>query len=184
MKDLQAWGKIFWSVDFQCFWGISLSATQINSTRWEVLASAWGGPQCSLSFVTSTLREPYTTVLKASYRNLDQLYHKSRSIITSNLRLTPSCSRLARRGGVKRISAHIYDETRKVLKDHLTMVCLLDSSAIRNLLTLPDIEGLCRVYRAPKKKDRYCYRCKASLKPPLSPLPFSTLLMFCRSSSL
>ncbi|OAA81177.1 Histone-fold protein [Akanthomyces lecanii RCEF 1005] len=34
----------------------------------------------------------------------------------------PAIRRLARRGGVKRMSATIYEETRKVLKDHLTEV--------------------------------------------------------------
>uniref|UniRef100_A0A915DYL0 Histone H4 n=1 Tax=Ditylenchus dipsaci TaxID=166011 RepID=A0A915DYL0_9BILA len=34
----------------------------------------------------------------------------------------PAIRRLARRGGVKRISGHIYDETRKVLKTFLEIV--------------------------------------------------------------
>jgi len=33
--------------------------------------------------------------------------------------------RIARRGGVKRISAGIYDDARKALKDYLVMVSLL-----------------------------------------------------------
>ncbi|KAK4130669.1 histone-fold-containing protein [Trichocladium antarcticum] len=34
----------------------------------------------------------------------------------------PAIRRLARRGGVKRISAQIYDDTRSALKDRLTMI--------------------------------------------------------------
>jgi len=37
--------------------------------------------------------------------------------------LTAAPSRLARRGGVKRISGQIYDDTRLVLKTYLTQVC-------------------------------------------------------------
>ncbi|KAM3505788.1 hypothetical protein MY11210_007827 [Beauveria gryllotalpidicola] len=34
----------------------------------------------------------------------------------------PAIRRLARRGGVKRMSCTIYDETRKVIRDHLTQI--------------------------------------------------------------
>ncbi|OAA40800.1 Histone-fold protein [Beauveria brongniartii RCEF 3172] len=34
----------------------------------------------------------------------------------------PAIRRLARRGGVKRMSGLIYEETRKVIRDHLTQV--------------------------------------------------------------
>ena len=38
--------------------------------------------------------------------------------------LIASCSRLARRGGIKRISANIYDEARKAMVDRLKTVYL------------------------------------------------------------
>jgi histone H3/H4 len=41
------------------------------------------------------------------------------SILTSRVR-----SRLARRGGVKRISGNIYEDCRKALKDHLSEVTI------------------------------------------------------------
>jgi histone H3/H4 len=40
-------------------------------------------------------------------------------------RSNPSNRRMARRGGIKRISAGIYDETRQVMKDYITKVCRL-----------------------------------------------------------
>jgi histone H3/H4 len=36
--------------------------------------------------------------------------------------------RMARRGGIKRISGGIYDETRHVMKDYMTRVCRLWTS--------------------------------------------------------
>lgn len=46
--------------------------------------------------------------------------------------LTPYYSRLARRGGVKRISAAIYTETRLVLKTRLEQVSVPSSISFRS----------------------------------------------------
>ncbi|KGQ08265.1 Histone H4 [Beauveria bassiana D1-5] len=49
---------------------------------------------------------------------------RSRKILKDAIKgiTRPAIRRLARRGGVKRMSATIYDETRKVIKAHLTQV--------------------------------------------------------------
>jgi hypothetical protein len=44
------------------------------------------------------------------------------NLLSAALRLTLTHSRLARRGGVKRISAGIYDDAREALKAHLSLV--------------------------------------------------------------
>ena len=46
-----------------------------------------------------------------------------------------SIRKMARRGGVKRISSDIYDETRNVLKDYLTGVSC-SGTAARHLISL------------------------------------------------
>lgn len=53
-------------------------------------------------------------------------------------------SRLARRGGVKRISAGIYEETRESIKKHLGTVCTLPLYVIVGLvLTVADNARRC-----------------------------------------
>ena len=48
----------------------------------------------------------------------------ARKILRDNIQgiTRPDIRRLARRGGVKRVSAHIYDEVRQVLRAHLERV--------------------------------------------------------------
>ena len=43
--------------------------------------------------------------------------------------LRASCSRLARRGGIKRISGTIYDDARQAMIDRIKAVCLLLSNS-------------------------------------------------------
>ncbi|THW68313.1 hypothetical protein D6D19_08984 [Aureobasidium pullulans] len=54
-----------------------------------------------------------------------------------------SIRRLARRGGVKRISATIYDEVRAALKDRLKLllhdICAILECTVRKTITVPDI---------------------------------------------
>lgn len=59
------------------------------------------------------------------------------------------CSRLARRGGIKRISAGIYDETREVLRKRLEEVYVIPwlSTVASNGLQL-DSKGLLCAYGA------------------------------------
>ena len=59
--------------------------------------------------------------------------------------LTINHSRLARRGGIKRISAGIYDETREVIRSRLEEVCAASRvpEAASNLLST-DIEAMRR----------------------------------------
>merc|ERR1712070_1014432 len=59
----------------------------------------------------------------------------------------PAIRRLARRGGVKRISALIYDETRTVIKQFLESVVRLSN-----------------LYRACQEKDCLCTRCRVSIE--------------------
>ncbi|EJP65753.1 histone H4 [Beauveria bassiana ARSEF 2860] len=49
---------------------------------------------------------------------------RSRKILKDAIKgiTRPAIRRLARRGGVKRMSGTIYDETRKVIKEHLTQI--------------------------------------------------------------
>ncbi|OBW67904.1 MAG: Bet v1-like protein [Aureobasidium pullulans] len=51
--------------------------------------------------------------------------------------------RLARRGGVKRISATIYDEVRAALKDRLKLllhdICAILECTVRKTITVPDV---------------------------------------------
>ncbi|TIA80067.1 hypothetical protein D6C76_03347, partial [Aureobasidium pullulans] len=54
-----------------------------------------------------------------------------------------SIRRLARRGGVKRISATIYDEVRAALKDRLKLllhdICAILECTVRKTITVPDV---------------------------------------------
>ena len=47
----------------------------------------------------------------------------------SNLQLTPQLRRLARRGGIKRISGTIYDEVRRAMVDRLKTVSAPDTTS-------------------------------------------------------
>lgn len=105
----------------------------------------------------------------------------------TNLHYSSSCRRLARRGGVKRISATVYDETRKALKSFLEQVCstfhcLLPPS--KNLTFTPSslsdpillkneernakyklspalgVTKSCHLCRAQKRKDSHYSRCE------------------------
>ena len=72
----------------------------------------------------------------------------------------PAIRRLARRGGVKRISGLIYEETRGVLKIFLENVSRLLSLRPRLSLTLylPGHPRLCHLYRTREAQDCHCTR--------------------------
>lgn len=74
-------------------------------------------------------------------------------------------SRLARRGGVKRISGNIYLEIRDVLKKHLKDVCFPLVSFFETLfLIVAGFEGCCSHYGSLQTEDRYRHRRKFSLQ--------------------
>ncbi|KAI4842000.1 hypothetical protein E4T45_09252 [Aureobasidium sp. EXF-8846] len=70
---------------------------------------------------------------------------RHRKILRDNIQgiTKGSIRRLARRGGVKRISATIYDEVRIALKTRLTMllrdICAILESGMRKTITVPDV---------------------------------------------
>ncbi|KAI4762681.1 hypothetical protein E4T52_05250 [Aureobasidium sp. EXF-3400] len=70
---------------------------------------------------------------------------RHRKILRDNIQgiTKGSIRRLARRGGVKRISANIYDEVRGALKTRLTMllkdICAILESGLRKTITVPDV---------------------------------------------
>jgi hypothetical protein len=68
---------------------------------------------------------------------------------------------MARRGGVKRISAMIYDDARQALKERLTMVHLPTPTYLKNILLtwdMVDYSGLRYLCRVPEGEDHYCQR--------------------------
>jgi len=69
---------------------------------------------------------------------------RHRKILKDNIRgiTKPAIRRVARRGGVKRISAQIYDDTRSALKTFLEGVSSLFSNNWSILLTPIGTEGL------------------------------------------
>jgi len=71
----------------------------------------------------STTRGPGTRGIGLGGKN-SKGFKRQRKILKDNIHgiTKPDIRRLARRGGVKRISAQIYDETRSVLKDHLSKI--------------------------------------------------------------
>ncbi|KAF6833442.1 histone H4 [Colletotrichum musicola] len=70
------------------------------------------------------------TILQGAKRHRKAIYHqahaylKVRKIMKDTIRgiTKPAIRRLARRGGVKRISAMIYDDARAALMDHLKVI--------------------------------------------------------------
>src|ERR1700728_4472863 len=64
---------------------------------------------------------------------------RHRKVLRDNIQgiTKPAIRRLARRGGVKRISGLIYEETRGVLKVFLENVSRFDISSICLILTIP-----------------------------------------------
>ncbi|RMZ16754.1 hypothetical protein D0860_00895 [Hortaea werneckii] len=60
----------------------------------------------------------------AKRHRCDTRFLFNRDILRDNIQgiTRPDIRRLARRGGVKRVSAHIYDEVRQVLRAHLERV--------------------------------------------------------------
>jgi len=83
---------------------------------------------------------------------------RHRKILRDNIQgiTKPAIRRLARRGGVKRISGLIYEETRAVLKTFLEGV-RSQSSALCMVLTCPlGYPRLCNLYRACKEENCHC----------------------------
>jgi hypothetical protein len=83
---------------------------------------------------------------------------RHRKILRDNIQgiTKPAIRRLARRGGVKRISGLIYEETRGVLKTFLENVS--NNSNIPNAFpnhVSPGDSRLCDLYRTRKEKDRH-----------------------------
>ena len=75
----------------------------------------------------------------------------------------PAIRRLARRGGVKRISGLIYEETRGVLKIFLENVRLLfvrlwQLSFLTHSPLLPGHPRFCYLHRTREAQDCYCAR--------------------------
>ena len=94
---------------------------------------------------------------------------RHRKILRDNIQgiTKPAIRRLARRGGVKRISGLIYEETRGVLKIFLESEWPSDSEA--PWLILIHIHSrrhprLCHLHRARKAKDRHFPRCRLRLE--------------------
>ena len=93
----------------------------------------------------------------------------------------PAIRRLARRGGVKRISAMIYDETRGVLKTFLEGV-IRDAVTYTEHAKRKTVTSLDVVYAlsSPEVYERYVRQCgwtnerfRASLATALATLPFA-----------
>ena len=63
---------------------------------------------------------------------------RHRKVLRDNIQgiTKPAIRRLARRGGVKRISGLIYEETRGVLKVHVVAILVMDHFALVILLHL------------------------------------------------
>ena len=77
----------------------------------------------------------------------------------------PAIRRLARRGGVKRISGLIYEETRGVLKIFLENVRLLfvrlwQLSFLTRSPLPPGHPRLCHLHRTREAQDCHCTRCR------------------------
>ena len=78
-------------------------------------------------------------------------YENRRALRETILGITkPAIRRLARRGGVKRISSHIYEETRGVLRAFLENV-------VRDSVTYT-----CLLYTSPSPRDRQKSRMPSS----------------------
>lgn len=96
-------------------------------------------------------------------QTLISLWLKGHTQHLENTLTTPS--RLARRGGVKRISATIYEEARTALKARLEIV-LLTSSFTSGLSDQSiDPQRLRYLCRTPERKDGHCLRCMSPLRP-------------------
>lgn len=107
------------------------------------------------------LRDNIQGITKPAIREFELAVVYLRISISYTVRMY--LGRLARRGGVKRISGLIYEETRGVLKvcrDALT--CLLSNvSNPTDYIDLPRerYSRLCHLHRALQAKDRHCSGC-------------------------
>ena len=88
-----------------------------------------------------------------------KIHTKRRSVKETLLGITkPVIRRLARRGGVKRISSLIYEETRKVLRSFLERM-MLDSIAYaeqRKMMTVTPIDVLHALNRQGRTLYGFC----------------------------
>lgn len=91
-------------------------------------------------------------------------YSFARKILRDNIQgiTRPDIRRLARRGGVKRVSAHIYDEVRQVLRAHLERVSRVPSLCYGGTETdMPAGPGRCLRCRGDVREEDGVYvgRC-------------------------
>jgi hypothetical protein len=116
--------------------------------------SWWSNMEC-LPLVT----KPCLSILSLLVATLFSLILSSRCLQIRNWH--SSSSRLARRGGVKRMSAQIYDDLREALKDYLKKVWLLISALKILPLTSPGLGGLHHLHGSPEEENCHCGRRKS-----------------------